>query len=78
MVEKIIKEESKTNSEDLNKILLEYTRLVSHYVYDLCERSSNEENVLVHVQNLNELFCTQLVKIVDKYLETMNEYLRTI
>jgi len=78
LVEKIIKEESKTNSEDLNKILLEYTRLVSHYVYDLCERSSNEENVLVHVQNLNELFCTQLVKIVDKYLETMNEYLRTI
>jgi len=32
LVEKIIKEESKTNSEDLNKILLEYTRLVSHYV----------------------------------------------
>lgn len=71
LIHKITAQKDKTNSAELNCILFEYTRLVSHYVYEFCEQKSKESDALIHVKNINKIFTTQLLKITDKYIDTI-------
>lgn len=74
LVNKIGVPTSKTDSIELNQILFEYTRLVSHYVYEICEQTSFVPNALEYVESMNKIFTTQLLKITDKFIDTVQEF----
>ena len=80
LLNKITKKEGRTNSPELNRILFEYTRLVSHYIYSLCESSEleNQKALLTDVKNINEIFTSQLSKIADSYICAIEENMKKI
>ena len=78
LTNKIITTEDKTNSVELNRILYEYTRLVGPYVYNLCEQYETKTEGLTYVKNMNEIFTSQLIKITDKYSDTIQGFMNKI
>lgn len=68
LIKNITEDKNKTDCKELNKILYEYTRLVSHYIYNFCEQNINNTNESVHIENMNKIFSTKLLTIVDKYI----------
>jgi len=104
LLNKITREEGRTNSKELNRILFEYARCVSHYIYNLCDSNKNEDtsdkdnsNVseimkdhlekieksskntfLIDIENINQIFTTQLLKITDIYINSIEENMTKI
>jgi len=74
LVNKIGVPTDKTDSIELNQILFEYTRLVSHYVYEICEQTSFIPNALEYVESMNKIFTSQLLKITDKFIDTIQKF----
>lgn len=78
LIYKISLGEDKTDSTELNRILFEYTRLTGHYLYDFCERQSSQSDALMHIPSINVIYITQLLKITDKYIDAVQNYISQI
>lgn len=71
LINNITKGEDKYDSAELNEILFEYARLVSHYIYSFCEYNFSKPNQFIYIKEINIIFTTQLLKIVDKYINLL-------
>jgi len=67
LIQKLISKNSESG-HDLALIYQEYFRLVSTFIFDFFN-SKNLEDKYKHANEINHLLCTQLLRIVDSYIQ---------
>ncbi|WP_201352342.1 motility associated factor glycosyltransferase family protein [Hydrogenimonas urashimensis] len=71
----ILAEESKEEAVDTNGVISVYIQMVGSYVFDFIN-TREVDNPKKHVKKLNRLFMTQFIRLVEYYVDFLENFLK--
>ncbi|MGE4420166.1 MAG: 6-hydroxymethylpterin diphosphokinase MptE-like protein [Sulfurimonas sp.] len=69
--------EKSTKEYAINTVIYRYLPLVSSYIFNIFN-TKNLKNSKRHLKKVHDIFCEQVIKILDLYINTMSVYIKWI